>query len=221
MKKILMVFLIVSSVVGCAAMEVEEEARGEEELQDVDQARGLQVKTRVIKDCRKQWKNPGFDVIRDKVSAFENHIPVRYTALENRASQEEKEVLLAYAELRNSCQKEMLEAVAEYYAWSLPGYYEYLQRFQTAFAELYAGTLSYGEYNKLAQQSRIISRDRYDELALEYNQLSIAEQRKRIEANRNRLHQDPQFVLPEPRLQDKMTYTDCHWVGQQINCTSH
>lgn len=211
MERLLIALLIVSSVTACAQTKEKEGEEAEE---------GLQAKKQVIKDCRERWQNPKFDAIRGKISAFENNIPTRYTTVEDTASEDEREILLEYADLRDSCQNEMLEAVEEYYGWSLPGYYEYLLRFRTAFAELYAGKISYGEYNKLAQQSRALAKDRYDKLAMEYNRLPVAAQRNEIEAQKNRLELYRQFEAPVSRLQGNLTHTNCHWIGEQISCTS-
>jgi len=211
MERLLIALIIVSSVTACAQTK---------EKEGVQADAGLQAKKQVIKDCRERWQNPKFDAIRGKISAFENDIPTHYTIVEDTASEEEKEILLEYADLRNSCQNEMLEAVVEYYGWSLPGYHEYRQRSRTVFAELYAGNISYGEYNKLAQQSRTISKDRYDKLAMKYNQLPVAARRNEIEAQNSRLDMYQDFAVPESLLQGNMTHTDCHWVEQEVSCTS-
>jgi len=176
-----------------------------------------------LEECKAKWAAPKFDSIRTKVSAFEKHTSTRYFLVDHYVADSEKELLLQYADLKDECANTAFDYALESMPWVLPALAAQQNRNLISFSELYYGRITYAEFNRLNSQSYSMYLDQMQKLHEEYMRLDIAARQNQIQAGQALFQAAKQFSTPQaqlPKLQGNTMYTNCQWLGQQMQCNT-
>lgn len=210
MRKLLLAVTAVALLVGCAQLRQQEATAHREQTDQF---------------CDNLYKDQRLDVLRPKFPAdfTSGNISLRHLSDESYVSQNERDALLAYDELRDQCQEKFREGYQKYAPTHQYIYESYNNRQKYLMLSLYKSEVSYGQFFQLwkdnvqkgeeeaAEMNRLLQQQAHESALVRQRAQAQASQQMLLQAyqNMNQVNQRP-----------AMTNTNCRWVGNTLNCTT-
>lgn len=215
--RLVSVLLAVGLLAGCAQLQTMANAQRAEAAK----AEQKQLET----ECRATFEDPRLDPIRNKYPFTIGDISARHLANQDVPTAEEREALLVYSDLRVLCFKKAVELYSTYWPYAVPEYVAAVQRISLTRSYLINGNITYGEALRLAQESYQKFAQKIAEIEREMGMMATAQREaeldRQVQRSRTLMQAGTQLLIHSQPPPSRTTFTNCHWLGNNLSCTTH
>ena len=215
--RLVFVLLAVGLLAGCANLQTMANAQRLETAK----AEGKQLET----ECRAIYEDPRLDVIRQKYPFRTDEITARHLANQEVPTAEERDALLVFSDLKMLCIKKFIPHFQTYWPYAVPEYIAAVQRGNLTLSYLINGNITYGMSSRLAQENHQKLIQKTGEIERELRMMATAQREaeldRQVQRSRTLTEAGTQLLIHSQPPPSRTTFTNCNWLGNRLNCTTH
>ena len=214
--RLVSVLLAVGFLSGCANLQ----AMANAQRAETAKAEEKQVET----ECRATFEDPRLDPIRNKYPFVPRDISARHLANQHVPTAEERDALLNYADLKMLCTNKYMGVYQTYWPYVVPEYIDAVQRSNLTLSYLINGNITYGVANKLQQENLSKTTQKVAEIERKLNMMATAQREaeldRQVQRSRTLMEAGTKLLIHSQPPPSRTTFTNCHWLGNSLNCTT-
>ena len=214
--KLTSALLAVGLLAGCANLQMMANAQRAEAAK----AEAKQAET----ECMAIFEDPRLDVIRPKVPFRYDEVTARHLAMQEVPTAEERDALLVYADLGMLCDKKLMRVYQTYWPYAVPVLIGMKQRGKLTLSYLINGNITYGEAFRLGQESYSKGIQKIAEIERELGMMATAQREaeldRQVQRSRTLTEAGTQLLIHSQPPPSRTTFTNCHWLGNNLSCTT-
>ena len=118
-----------------------------------------------------------------------------------------------------------MELISTYWPYVVPEYIATKQRVSLTRSYLINGNITYGEALRLVQESVSNGAQKVAEIERELNMRATAQREaeldRQVQRSRTLMQAGSQLLIHSQPPPSRTTFTNCHWLGNNLSCTTH
>ncbi len=131
---------------------------------------------------------------------------------------------MVYADLKMLCTKKAMGVYQTNWPYVMPEYINAVQRTNLTLSYLINGNITYGMASRLAQENHQKLMQKIGEIERELRMMATAQREaeldRQVQRSRTLMQAGTQLLIHSQPPPSRTTFTNCHWLGNRLNCTT-